>query len=74
MLPKETQQEQEMRDWMAHLYCNYRNEFQKYIGFEVNRYVSVFCTLCSELLLNNRTYVEEVTKFIEESQKIAVSK
>jgi hypothetical protein len=54
---------------MAHLYGNYRTEFQRYIGFEVNRYVSVFCTLSAEMLLNNRTYVEEVTKFIEETQK-----
>ncbi len=47
MLPKETQQEHDLRDWMAHLFTNYRNEFQRYVSFEVNRYVSVFCTLCS---------------------------
>jgi hypothetical protein len=47
-----------------------REEFRTYLDFSVKRYCNVYCTFCSELLINNKTYTEEVTKFIEESQKL----
>lgn len=70
MLPRETQQEHEIKSWIAFLYTKFTAEFDVYIRESTWRYAKKYKLFATELLSNDKNYLEALTKFLTESRKL----